>query len=497
MGVVIKQSFWGTVIAYLGVLIGYVNTLYFRAEYFDLSQIGLFTLITANAMIISPISSFGTGSAYIKFFPHLSGNQKNQFFTLLLIITLIGNALIVGAGYLLSDVIAERYNETAPNYIYFLPVTGMIIVANSLFDLLYSYSRSIMKVIFPSFLRDIYIRIGSLTMVIGFAFQWWSFESAVFGLGIIYFSTFLLLFIHCSLDPSFKLDLKFREVAKAWKKPFIRFGGYSMLLAGSFAVLNNVTYDQVTALLGPEMNGIFTTCVFIALIVEMPKRNMAKVMGPILSTEFERNNLKEVGALYKRSSITMSVIGMLLFIGIVTNTNDLFNFIPKGNAFAEGYWVVVGVCLAKLVLMVSGFPGEIINFSVHYKYNVLFQIVAAAVLILLNVTLIPIWGLNGAVFSYFIAITLHISMKVLFVYYRFQIHPLVPAHLVLLVIGAITIIIGELFQPGFHPLINIIIRSLVVSCILIMLVYRFKISTDINTLIHSTFERFLKINLPK
>lgn len=497
MGVVIKQSFWSTVIAYLGIIIGYVNALYVRAEYLDLSQIGLFTLITANAMIVSPVASFGMGSSYLKFFSNFAEADKNRFFSFLFLVTILGNVLILFVGFLMKDLIAARYIDSAPSYINYLSITAIIIVSNSLFDLFFSYSRTIMKVLFPSFLRDIYLRAASLFLVFGYAAQWWNFDAVVLGLGIIYALAFILLFVHLVLEHNFRFDFRFGIITKERKQKLFKFGSYSMLLAGSFALINNATYDQVTTILGPEMNGIFTTCFFIALIVEMPRRNMFKVLGPIISAEMESRNMAEVDKLYKRSSITMTVIGMLLFIGIVTNLQDLFDFIPKGEVFEMGFWVVVGVCLAKLLLMVSSFAGEIINFSHLYKYNLIFQIIAALTLVTLNYFFINIWGLNGAVVSYLIAITFHVFLKVMFVKRHFGIQPWVQAHLTLFLIGILITLSAYLFKPGFHPVVDIFIRSLLICISFIFLIYRFRISNDINKIIHSTFERLLKINLPK
>ena len=113
----------------------------------------------------------------------------------------------------------------------------------------------------------------------------------------------------------------------------------------------------------------------------------------------KKNELGEVGNLYKKSSITMSVIGFLLFIGIITNLDDLFSFIPKGADFAKGSGVVVAVCAAKLIQMISSFAGEIINYSNHYSYNLVFQIAAAILLISMNYFLIPKFGLDGVAIS--------------------------------------------------------------------------------------------------
>ncbi|MEQ9006639.1 MAG: oligosaccharide flippase family protein [Ekhidna sp.] len=224
---------------------------------------------------------------------------------------------------------------------------------------------------------------------------------------------------------------------------------------------------------------------------------MAKVVAPIISSEFENGNMKEVDKLYKRSSITMSVIGLLFFIGIATNLQDLFDFIPKGSAFQAGFWVVIGVCFAKLAIMVSSFAGEIINFSPSYKYNLIFQLTSAAVLVILNTFLITEWGLNGAAISYLIAILFHIFLKLVFVKIKFGLHPFMRSHIPLAFIGVIVTIGAYYFQPGLHPVTNITIRSVLTVVVFIFLIYRFNISTDINKIIHSTFERYLKINLPK
>jgi len=497
MGVVIKQSFWGTFIAYSGVIIGYVNTLYFRAEHFTLEQIGLFTLITANAMMVSPVSSFGAGSTYIKFFPSFREATKHRLFSFLFLVAIIGNVLILGGGYFFYDVIESRYAETSPTYIDYLFVTGIVILTNSLFDLFFSYSRSILKVVVPSFLRDVYLRLGSLLLVIGYSLDWWNFDSAVIGLGIVYLFSFILLFASLLIRHGFRFDFNLNIIDAAWRKQLIRFGGYSMLLAGSFAVINNISYDQITALIGPEMTGIYTTCFFIGVVVEMPKRNMAKVMMPIISKASQENDHQAIDSIYKRSSLTMSVLGLLLGIGIVTNLSDLFAFIPKGSAFQNGMWVVVFVCIAKVALMLSSFASEIINYSEKYQYNLYFQVIAAALLVTLNFFFIPRWGITGAGLSYMISIIFHILLKGFFVRYQFAILPFARSHLPLLIISLVIFALAWWFKPTENPVINIATRSILTSIIFLWLVYRFKVSTDINKLINSTFERFLKIKLSK
>ena len=497
MGVVIKQSFWGTFISYLGVAVGYLNTLYFRLEYFTPAQIGLFTLVTAHAMTISPFSSLGTGSTYLKYFPSFNEENKHRLFSFLFLIAIVGNTIVLLTGFAFKDVIALRYVEKAPEYLDFMSITGMVIVSNSFFELFFNYSRSIMKVVFPSFLRDIYLRLGSLSLVMGFAFEWWGFNTAVFGLGVVYLSALVLLFSQLVLFHGFRFDFKMGSINAEWRNRIFRFGGYSMLVAGSFALYNNASYDQITAYLGTDAMGVFQTCFFIAIIVEMPRRNMAKVMGPIISKESEGNNMKEIKSLYQRGSLTMGVIGTLLFIGITTNLNDLFNFIPNGDEFRIGYWIVIMVCYTKLSLMISSFAAEIINFSPLYRYNLIFQLTATFLLLTLNYFFIPLWGINGAGIAFLIATLTHIILKFFFVGYHFGMYPLTKSHVPLIIITLIVLAFAFWFQTNWHPVISIVIRSVLTTVLFLFPVYYFKVSKDINKLIRSTFERFFKIKLSR
>lgn len=193
----------------------------------------------------------------------------------------------------------------------------------------------------------------------------------------------------------------------------------------------------------------------------------------------------------------MSVIGLLFTIGIITNLQDLFNFIPKGSAFQAGFWVVIFVCIAKVSLMISSFAGEIINYSDKYQYNLYFQVLSAITLITMNYFLIPKWGINGAGFSYMVSILFHIILKGVFVKSQLKIIPLMKSHLVLLLISGGIFLIAFFFQPNLHPIINISMRASLTTFLFLLLVYRFGVSNDINTLIRNTFEKFLKIKLSK
>lgn len=493
MGIVIKQSFWGTVIAYLGVVIAYFNTLYLRPEFLTLGEIGVLSLITANAMMISPFCSAGMPGTWMREFPIFKDNQEhsNQFFTFQLIWVVIVNGVVLGIGFLLDDLIIEYLSEDSPEYIKYLSVTALIILVNSLFDMFFAYSKTALKITFPSFLRDIFLRVGMIALIGGYALGWWNFDATAKGIGLFYVGALTLLIIYVMGWHKLRITLSLNLLETDLIKSSIRLGGYFMLLALSFALLNNISYMQITQILGEDATGIFTICFFIGVIVEMPRRNMIKVLAPIFSKAMEEKDMDLVERMYKKGSLTMSILGGLLTIGIFTNIQDLFDFIPKGESISTGLGVVVMVCLAKMSSMAFSFSQEIIVFSNKYKYTLYLQVVAAIILIVLNAVLIPKIGIVGAGIGYFIAYFVHGLVKYFLAKKWFGVSPFSRELLKLTLVVVVTSLIAELLPLDFHPIVNILVRSVVTTIIYLALVYKLNLSSDINQLIKTTFEKIL------
>ncbi len=491
MGIIIRQSFWGTAMAYVGVLIGYFNTLYLRPELLSMGEIGIFSLITANAMMISPFCTAGMPATWIRQFPGIRHDDelRNQYFTFQMLVVLALNAAVIIAMFLGKDLIVAYFSQGAPEYVQFLSITAVIIVVNSLFEMLFAYCRSMLQIVVPSFLRDIFLRLGAMLLVAGLAFGWWEFEFAASGLAVNYLLVFVLLFGYLMIGKKLKFSSSLHRITAADKRSAIKFGGYFMLLSLSFALMTNASYAQISAYIGDDATGIFATCFFIGVIVEMPRRNMLKVLSPVFSKAMGENDMSQVERMYKKGSTTMTIIGVLLLIGILTNVNDLFAFIPQGSAFATGYWVVVTVCAAKLILMLFSFSSEILVFSEKYRYSLYTQLIAAAVLIILNIILLPRIGLIGAGISYLAAMFVHSFSKFILVQRWFNMHPFTRDHWKLLIIS-IAVFLLFLYLPfPFDPILNIGIRSVLTTVIFVGLIFKMNVSQDINQLIQTTFEK--------
>ena len=125
MGIVIRQSFWTSLMMYAGVVIGYINTLVLLPKYLEFDQIGLIRLIQSNATMMIPVAVLGMSGSVVKYFPSFRNNQdtRNSIITLHLSILLISNLLIASLSYFFIDQIALFFEEKSSAYIDYIFIT--------------------------------------------------------------------------------------------------------------------------------------------------------------------------------------------------------------------------------------------------------------------------------------------------------------------------------------------------------------------------------------
>ena len=116
----------------------------------------------------------------------------------------------------------------------------------------------------------------------------------------------------------------------------------------------------------------------------------------------------------------------------------------------------------------------------------------AILTVLFNLWLIPKYGINGAAFATFLAICIYNTMKMVYVKMKFEIQPLT---LETIKVFALLVFIGLIFyflEFSFHPMVNIVLKSVIVLIIYVGVLYRFKISTDI----YGVLSKYLKRKTP-
>ncbi len=497
MGVVIKQSFWGSVLAYIGVAIGYLNTIILRPKFLNLDQIGLLSTLISNGLLLAPLASMGMSAALVKYHPYITVDdmERKKFISYQFLLIAFSNVAIAAILVLLIGPIKKVYQTESALYNQYIYLSIIILVSQSFYTYLQSYCRVNQNVTFPTILKEIYLRIGYALAVLLFGLSIISFDLTVKILVTSYATSTVILLIYAFTAKRFYLvKLSISDIKKLFSR-VSHYSFYSMFMAIGSSIYHNIGFLLIPILIGLNQNGIYSTCFYMAVLIEMPKRAFSMIISPIVSSEIKSKNFSEINSLYKRSSLSLGVLGCLLFLGIMINITDLFLLIPKGAQFAQGKHVILLISLAKLIDMVLALNTDIISYSDHYRKNLQYLIAVAVIMTIMCMVLIPVFGINGAAGSFLASTVIYNGLKNRFILKRMKLSPFSQKHVYLLII---TVALGGIFMPLSilsNPLADMIVKSILISLIYLSLIYRLKISSDINSIIRVNFKKYLKISL--
>jgi len=164
------------------------------------------------------------------------------------------------------------------------------------------------------------------------------------------------------------------------------------------------------------------------------------------------------------------------------NIVDLYEFINKPQ-FSKGIWIVLIISIAKLMELALGTGNAILVNSKYYKIFFYLSLAMAVSVIFLNKWLINLIGINGAALATLIVVLVYSLVKILYIKVKLKIQPfsIQTVKILILVLSIFTLFYFWNFT--FHPIINMVLKSIIVSMIYIVLIKKLEISKDINSLI--------------
>jgi O-antigen/teichoic acid export membrane protein len=110
----------------------------------------------------------------------------------------------------------------------------------------------------------------------------------------------------------------------------------------------------------------------------------------------------------------------------------------------------------------------------------------------LNFVFIPMYGINGAALATLIAIGMYSLAKLLFVVLKMNLFPFTKNTVVALFLALVSFGVFYYWDFSFHPFVNIVLKSILVTIFYLGLSYYFKVSSDINFVMNSVFKRIFK-----
>ena len=494
MGILLKQSFWGSLIIYIGVLIGFINSLILFPKYLKTEEIGLLRQIISAATLLLPLAAFGISGTSIKFYPEFSKDvkSKNEFFSFQFLLTIIGLFLVLILTFIFNKELINFFSKKSELITDYFDIIFFILFILTLSTIFESYLKSRMHIILPNFTNGVLNRIFTGFSVLLLSASILNFHQMIYLQVPIYSIGVLILIFYSYKKEKFTINLNFIKI-KNKIKSILNFNIYSLVSGFGNIIILNIDILMISALLGLSDTGIYTTAFYIAIIIEMPRRAVSQISTPILSKLFKEKNLKSVKNYYKIVSINQLIIGSLLFLLVISNLENIFNLIPNKDNFIKGISIVPIICIAKLITMSSSFGSELILMSKHYKFSVTSIIILAIITIISNYFLIPIYGINGAAYAALLSSIIFNLSKIIFIYYKYRFLPFSNKSVFVIIITIITYLIIYFLPSNQNYILDILFKSLFIIIFFVPIIYLFKVSIDLNKLI----DKFLNSNNPK
>lgn len=493
MGIIKKQSISGTIYSYLGVVLGFITIGLLYPKIFSTEEVGLLRILVSYAVLFSQFAGLGINSVTIKLFPYFRDyNRKHHgYLGLVMLVSLLGLILSLSAFLIFKPAIlnnAQEETDLFNNYFYY--VIPMII-ATLLFNAFDTYYRVLYNAVKGIIYKEVIQRVLILMVIVLYFLKVVDFHTTVIFYTIAIVLPTILLFFSLIYNKQLFLKPDFKFISKDLSRQMMSVGLFGIISSFSGVLVLNIDIIMVERMLGLSEAGIYTITFFFGTLILVPLRTMGKIGSVVIADAWKRNDIQSIEEIYKKSSISLSVLGILMFIGIWGNIDNVFSLIK--DDYLPGKMVVFYIGMANLFDISLGVSPQIIVNSKYYKYLSYFLFGFAIFLIVTNLLLIPIYGIVGAAIASLISKLLFNAVKFGFIYKKFGIQPFSLKFIYLILIGLATYFISTLLPQLPNYIFDFFVRSILITVVFVVPVYFLRISDDINSKIGDFVKRFNKL----
>ncbi len=485
MGIVINQSIKNTIITYFGFGIGAINALFLYTIFLGKMHYGIVAFVLSAANIVMPLMAFGVQNTLIRFYSkYNSVEEREKFLSFMLfipIVIILPTAAILYFFYPQITFYILNKNPNVAPFLWLIPVVGIFM---GYFEIFYSWVKVHFQSVFGNLLSEVVTRVFILFLLFSVSQNWIQKATFVYSLSAIYgFQCFAMMVFAMKVKmPFFKF-----QFPKNTKEIF----SYSFFIIATGTVsIMLIDFDKVMipAYQNISNNAFYSVAVFIALVIAVPSRAMMQIIHPITAQLVNENKLEELSSLYKKSAINLQVFGGLIMLGIFLNCKDIYQLIPQ--EYSGGIAVVFLIGLSKFYDLILGNNTAIILNTKYYRWFLFFSIFLVALMIVLYMILIPIYGIIGAALATLIAVIINNTIKLLFVFWKMNLFPFTIKTVYSFGLISFVFLLFYLLNFHFNPILNIGLKSILITIVYVLLNYKLKISIEINQILDKLISKF-------
>jgi len=163
------------------------------------------------------------------------------------------------------------------------------------------------------------------------------------------------------------------------------------------------------------------------------------------------------------------------------------------DTYSAGKWVVLFLALARLVDLATGINGIILATSDKYRWDLLFNIVLAALTIWTNSIFIPLYGMTGAAFATMLSLVFINLLRMFFVLWAYKMQPFAWSSLGITIIALVALAASYLVPYMGNVYLDIVVRSPVIPIVYAALALGFRVYPEMNVWVRKIVKTYTGI----
>jgi O-antigen/teichoic acid export membrane protein len=427
--------------------------------------------------------SFGAQHTIIKFFSSFKNSkEKDEFLSSIIFLPLFFILPVCFLVVQFHDLIAEFLSVKNPIIKSYVWVIFLVSFATSYFEVFYAWSRVQFKSIFGNILKEIYPRIAVFILLFLVSIDILTKENFVWWLTGLYYIRLIIIIIYSLFlyTPKFsvKIPNNFKEI--------LSYSIYILLAGSAASFLIDIDKYMIPQKQAISQTAYYAVAVFIATVVEIPGRAMFQIINPLVAKALNEENFVELKNLYKQSSENLLIVCGLFFLLINLNIDSFYMFL-NNQEYSDASLVVLIISSAKLIQMSFGCGPAILATSKFYKITLPFSIAMAVSVYFLNDYLIDLYGINGAAISTFIVLLIFTVLKIIYIRYKVKLQPFNFNSIKIFTSILLIYFFNSYINLEFSPLIEIIIRSIIILITYVLVIDFFGVSKKMKDLLNTNF----------
>jgi O-antigen/teichoic acid export membrane protein len=495
-----RQSIISSVIVYFGFALGFFNTyLYTKEGSFTESQYGLVNTFVAIANIMLAFSNLGMQSYIYKFYPYYKDNltsRKNDLLTLAITGASIGFVLIIIVGYLIRDLVVQKYVTNAPDLVKYYEWLFPFGFGLTIYSILEAYAWQEKVSVLTNFLREVLFRLFSTVLIVLFflgVIPLFDGFIKVYALTYILLAMVLAAYMIASKRIFFTFSIS--RVTKKFYKKILTLVSF-VWSGGLIYTVSNVFDTLVIAAVMPNglaFAGVYSLAQNIASLIQAPQRGIiSAAIGP-LSRAWKDKELDKIRTIYQRSSINQLIFSVAMFCVIFLNFNDGIETFSLKEGYALALPVFLFIGIMRILDMGTGLNAQIISTSTYWRFEFFTGLILLSLALPLNYVLTKNMGVIGPAISNLIAFTIYNFIRCVFLWKKVKMQPFNMKTLLTLLCGGVAYLICYYSFRNYSGIEWILARTVLFILLFGVSVYFFRLTPDLFHVISSVRNRARRI----